>query len=1161
MVKNSLFVLLSISQSLLAAEGTPDFARDVRPILSSHCFKCHGQDEGSRKGGLRLDSREAALAAGKSGELGVVPGNSAASEIIERIFSSAEDDVMPPPSAKHPLTQAQKDILRRWVDGGAAYAEHWAFVAPKTVTPPAIKQADWPVNAIDRFVLANLEKEGLTPSPHADKLALLRRVSLDLIGLPPSEEEIATFLADDSAEAYDKLVTRLLASPHYGERWARRWMDLARYADSNGYEKDRARPMWPWRDWLIRSLNADMPYDQFTIAQLAGDMLPQATEEQVLATGFHRNTMLNEEGGIDPLEFRFHAMTDRVATTGSTWLGLTTGCAQCHTHKYDPILHTEYFQLMAFLNNTEEPTHFLTVNETAEQKANRLREADQLEARLPELWKALEDDQDYLPVLITGFVNEGKGKYELKPPNVVSLTEQPSPVETHTIHFQTEEPLISEIRIEALTQGKKGPGGTPHGNFVLTEVRLAVENNGSETPLRLSSGHSQTVQPSFDPNQALDGDSKTGWAVDTAGQDLKQDKSVVFKLEKPLPNKPGNRFTLTLEQQYGGKHVLRKIRLSVPRTSNAEAPKQRPYDAAYDAWLSMVKQTAADWTTPEPKQLKANGPQLRWEPAAACILARGDFTKEDHYELHYADVPAGTQSIRLTALPSPDLPGDGPGMTYYEGRRGAYFIGDLSLSTGKIARVITTEGSGDGMIDDNLQSGWEGAGPGKRSAAIFQLESPHPGGPLTIRFQSGRHYAASLAKFSVSFTASKDLPKVLDFPNAVELAVRQGSEPAELRRLFHEQAKELAGPLEQIRQLRLAPRGQETLVMRERPTDLPRTTHRHHRGEYLSPEETVEPGVPAFLPPLPPNTPKNRLGFAKWLMTPQHPLTARVAVNRAWAAFFGQGLVRTLGDFGFQGELPSHPELLDWLALEFSNKGWSMKELHRWIVLSATYRQSSATRPELLAKDPQNRLLARGPRFRVEAEMVRDIQLQASGLLTTKLYGPPVRPPQPASVTEAAYGDNNWVVSSGADRYRRAIYTFTKRGAPFAATNTFDAPTGEACIPRRDLSNTPLQSLTLLNDEAFVEMAQALGNVISSGPEDDTGKLQRLYHRVLTRPAKPAEATRLLALLEKTRQRLRSHELDAAAISPAGEGSAEQRAAWTVLARAVLNLDETITKS
>ncbi len=1172
---------LMLSPAGLAAEA-PDFEREVRPILASYCFKCHGQDAGTRKANLRLDVRDVALKPAKSGAVAIVPGKPDESEIIKRAFSSDPEEVMPPPSAKHPLTETQQDILKRWVAAGAVYRDHWAFVTPKAVAAPAVKNPSWPRDPIDQFILARLEAEGLHPSPEADRATLIRRVSLDLTGLPPSIEEADAFINDASPNAYEALVDRLLTSPQYGERWARRWLDLARYADTNGYEKDRQRSMWPWRDWVIRALNADMPFDQFTIEQLAGDMLPTPTEDQLVATGFHRNTMLNEEGGIDPLEFRFRAMTDRVATTGTTWLALTTGCAQCHTHKYDPIQHTEYYQLMAFLNNADEPYHYLPSGESAEQRKQKEAEADRLEASLPNLWPVSKPDENWLPIHPTSLTTASGERAKFLPDDS-ALFPSPGPEkEAITLVIDSKSPSIDQLRLEAFTDPSlpsQGPGRVAHGNFVLTEIRISAKPLDGSAPasdVKIIRADANSNQPNYPVAHAFDGNETTGWAVQEPGKNLHETKSAIFHFEKPFAHPSGTSLTITLSEQFGTNHTMGRIRFSIPRPPESNVAKQSESELrasllneSYQAWLKASRIKAAPWTAPQPAEMKTNSPTLTWQ-SDESILASGDTTKEDHYEIRYPNLPAGLTALRIEALPHPSLPDNGPGMAFYEGPRGDFFIGDLSIMAGeekwKLGASSATGGNAALMFDENLQSGWGGSGQiGQSSTAVLVFEKPWPGGDMVIKFQSGRHYSASLGHFRISFTSKPTGMEALTLSSETEklllLPKLAATQEQQLRSAFLMAAPELAETAKQIRALRTPPRGEETLVLRERPVDQPRTTHLHHRGEYLQPEQVVTAEFPAFLPALPKDMPRNRLTFAKWLVAPENPLTSRVTVNRAWAAIFGAGLSRTLGDFGFQGELPSHPELLDWLAVEFQKQGWSMKKLHRMLVLSATYRQQSQVAPELQTRDPQNRLLARGPRFRVEAEMVRDISLKASGLLSSKMFGPPVRPPQPASVTETAYGGAGWEVSPGEDRYRRALYTFTKRSAPFAAANTFDAPSGEACVARRDLSNTPLQSLTLLNDEAFVEAAQALAQKATSLPPDDNARLTYLFRRCLTRMPRDSERAKLLALLNDSRQRLAAKELIATDLSPTGDGPPEERAAWTIIARTLLNLDETITKS
>jgi hypothetical protein len=848
---------------------------------------------------------------------------------------------------------------------------------------------------VDRFVLARLEGEGLAPSPEADRYALARRVSLDLIGLPPTPEETDAFVNDPRPDAYERLVDRLLATPQYGERWARRWLDLARYADTNGYEKDRNRSIWPWRDWVIRALNADQPFDQFTIEQLAGDLLPNPTRDQLVATGFHRNTMLNEEGGIDPLEYRFHAMTDRVATTGVTWLGLTVGCAQCHTHKFDPITHREYFQMMAFLNN-----------------------ADELELDLPEAGAA------------------------------------------------------------------------------------------------------------------------------------ERQKANAEKAAKLIANLP---------QKWPG----------------AADARQQTIDDRFAEWLQRERDRTVQWIPLTPDELKANLAFLKVQPDAS-VFASGDMTKSDTYDLTFRSVPSGVTAIRLEALPDERLPRHGPGRVFYEGPAGDFFLSEITAFRGGEKVVLTqpthsfaaAKFPSEKALDGDAQSGWSiDGGQGRKHEAVFKLATPlAEAGMLSVKLLFERYYAPALGRFRISVTTdprsaeardlSDDLTALLARTDA-ELTAEQR---AQLLEQFLLDAPELAAEVKTIRELTKPSKHTTTLIFQERPAESPRATTMYRRGEFLQPADRVEPAVLTVLNPLPANAPPNRLSFARWLVSPEHPLTARVTVNRQWAALFGRGLVKTTEDFGFQGEMPSHPELLDWLAREFVAQGWSMKKLHRLLVTSATYRQSSRVTPELLARDGENVLLARGPRGRLEAEMIRDSALRAAGLLSPKMGGPGVYPPQPPGVSEVAYGSPKWNASTGEDRYRRAIYTFAKRTAPYAMFTSFDAPTGEACLARRDVSNSPLQALTMLNDIVFIEAAQALGTELAKKQGSVESRIDELFRRCLTRPPADDEYAELERFLATQKHRFEASELDAKAVAGPGEGDLNERAAWTVLARAVLNLDEAITR-
>ncbi len=1025
----ALFLVVALLQATDLVAAGPDFNRDVRPILSNRCFKCHGPDEANQEAGLRLDLREAAIAELDSGERAIVPGHADSSELVARIMSDDEDLVMPPPHTKVTLTEAEKRLLTEWVDAGAEYAPHWAFERPVKPQLPKVPKADQVKNPIDAFVLAKLEAEGLAPSPEADRATLCRRVYLDLIGLPPSPDELAAFLADNRPDAYEMLVDKLLASPRYGERWARRWLDLARYADTNGYEKDRPRTIWPYRDWVIRALNNDMPFDAFTVRQIAGDMLPDATIDDRVATGFHRNTMINEEGGIDPLEFRYLAIVDRVGTTGATWLGLTTACAQCHTHKYDPITHTDYFSLFALLNNADEPEWIIP----SEERSKRLADTRK---KIEKLWKELPD------------------------------------------HWPAAAPKATQ------RAGSAEPGAT-------------------EAP--------------------------------------KHDRAANLAMR-------------------------------------------------FATWTRDESAKAVPWKIVRPDALESSMPWLVVQDDHS-VLASGDQTKSDVYTITLPRMETAVRAIRLEVLPDKSLPAHGPGMCTYEGTPGEFFLSEFEVRVppkearieianasesfgGKAAHGKATSGA-NAAVDGVMSTGWSTNGrQGRADAAVFELAHPIAAGePIVVTLRFERHFACPLGRFRLSVTDTEGATArghSADVEAALVKApeARSSEERDSIFRGFLATAPEVSDRVKEISRLEASLReGLSTLVLEQRPADSPRKTHRHHRGEYTMPEELVTPAVPAFLPPLPDDAPADRLAFARWLVSPDNPLTSRVTVNRTWEAFFGRGLVASVADFGYQGALPSHPELLDWLAVSFSEPagagglGWSFKELHRLIVTSTTYRQDSRVTQALRETDPQNILLARGPRVRLDAEVIRDSLLAASGLLSTKMYGEGVKPPQPEGVTEVAYGSPKWNASKGEDRYRRSIYTFQKRTAPFAFTTTFDGPTGEACIPRRDISNSALQALTLLNDPMFLEIAQALGQLATKDEGDDTARLDLVALRLLSRELDADECRQFSEYLAAQRKRLATGDLDAKKLAGGGaDDAAIEPAVWTLVARAMMNLDEAIVK-
>jgi mono/diheme cytochrome c family protein len=991
-----------------AAAASVDFARDIRPIFEQRCHECHGAQK--QKSGLRLDRKSSALKPGDSGQPAIVPGHSAGSLLLAKVTSSDPDERMPPKGER--LTAEQVALLRAWIDQGATWPEsaepkHWAYVMPQRPPLPKVKNRKWPRNGIDYFVLERLEQEKLSPAPEADRATLIRRVSLDLTGLPPTVKEVDEFLADKSPEAYEKVVDRLLASPHYGERWARPWLDLARYADTQGYEKDNRRAMWPYRDWVIRALNRNLPFDQFTIEQLAGDLLPDATPEQRVATGFHRNTMTNTEGGTDNEEFRYEAVVDRVNTTFSVWLATTFACAQCHNHKYDPFTTVEYYRVLAFLNNTEDADYdderptmkvfgpgqraklesLRAAQKAAEQKLNEAAAQPEFTRALAAWeqrasaaaqvkWETL-DPVEFKSAAGTPLTKAGDGA-------LLSGGETPA-TDTFTVTTKTALRGVTAFRLEALPDNSlpgKGPGRSESGNIVLSEFKLSA--NGR--PVALTSARADFAQDGFPVAAALDGKDETGWAW--APQSGKRHYAV-FVAAPPVGDGAETTLTFRLEHQAAKipKHVLGKFRLSAT--------------------------TATAVNEPEPPE--------------------------------------------------------------------------------EIRKILAAE-------------------PDKRDAK--QREN------LADHFKS----------------LDPALKPLLDAVAA---------------------AKKAADDFEKTIPI--------TSVMAE--LEKPRETRRHVRGAYLSTAEVVTPGTPETLPPFPPGVPTNRLGFARWLVSTNNPLTARVTVNRFWEEYFGTGIVETSQDFGTQGEPPSHPKLLDWLATEFLRLNWDMKAMHKTIVMAATYRQSSRVGPELLARDPFNRLLARGPRVRLEAEMVRDQALAVSGLLSPKLGGPSVMPPQPDGLWMVVYSGDKWETSQGDDKYRRGLYTFWRRSMPHPAMTTFDAPTREFCVIKRPRSNTPLQALVLLNDPAYLECAQALARRLMS--EAKGGAAERVRHGFrlcLARAAKPAEAQRLVALYEQELARFKQDPQAAARLAacPAGNAPADcdvaELAAWTVVANVLLNLDEVVTK-
>ena len=1018
-----------------ALQQAVEFAARIEPLFAAYCVQCHGPD--TQQNGLRLDSWTSVLKGGANGQV-IVPGHSSSSRLVRRLLGLDKPQM---PYGAPPLSEAEIALIRHWIDAGAQGSDaalsptvqvspasahkvhkHWAYIKPERPEVPEVKSAAWCRNPIDNFVLARLEQEGLVPSAEADKETLIRRLSLDLIGLPPTVEEVDAFLSDKSPNAYEKVVDRLLASPHYGERWARPWLDLARYADTNGYEKDDRRTAWEYRAWVINALNEDMSFREFTIDQIAGDMLPSPTTDQLIATGFHRNTMLNQEGGVDHEEYRWYSLVDRVNTTAEVWLGVTLGCAQCHNHKFDPFTNQDYYRFLAFFDNEE--------------------------------YKDL---------------NLGQGEGWVEEPQV----ELPTPQQAAK---------SKELRAEA--------------------AKL------------------QTV-------------------LDTSTPEL---------------------------------------------------------DAAQAQWEREVKAAEASWSVLSPSRFSSTGGATLRLLADQSLLASGKNPETDTYILEAQTDRVGITGIRLEVMRDPSLPAGGPGRD----SDGNFFLSEVEVEAApvdhstalqkvKFKDAVADESQGGyevkNLVNDKPQpKGWAidllGADAPPVRHAILIPEKPlgFPGGTLlTIRLKHQMaHSARNLGRFRLAVTNLADsgisasvparLRPVMDSP----VAQRAEQPKSELAAVYRSRAPMLQPTRDRLKELnqQIGKLGIATaLIMRERQSYERPYTFMHVRGSFTSLGDKVYAAVPASLSPLPADQMPNRLGLAHWLVSEDNPLTARVTVNRFWEALFGRGIVETSEDFGTQGTPPTHPELLDWLATEFMRQDWSPKKMLRLMVTSATYRQASRVTPELQERDPYNMLLARGPRFRVEAETVRDLALAASGLLSPKIGGPPVFPYQPEGIWDRPYNDDKWVISEGEDRYRRALYTFIRRTSPYPSWTTFDAPSREFCTVRRVRTNTPLQALTTLNDPAFFEAAQALGRrmMTDAGP-NPAARATYGFRRCLARHPTAPELDRLVAFYNQQLERFRSDEKAAKELIKGYEIPAEdplrwaEQAAWTMVANVLLNLDEMITK-
>lgn len=1013
----------SLSRDLFS-DDLLQFNRDIRPILSNNCFECHGFDPNKREAGLRLDTANGAIAELDSGDgRAIVPGRPNESKLISRILSHDSDEQMPPEdSGKSKLTPKEIKTLQTWILQGAKYERHWSFVAPKSSPQPKVRNTKWARNKIDYFVLERLEKESLDPSPAADRRTLIRRVALDVTGLPPTPSEIKRYLDDDASDAYQRMVDRYLSSPRYGEHLARYWLDLARYADTSGYQYDRERTMWVWRDWVINAYNQNMPFNQFTIEQLAGDLLPDAQPQQILATGFNRNHPITIEGGVIDEEYRTEYVMDRVITTSTVWMGLTTGCARCHDHKFDPISQKEFYSLFAFFNQVPErglngftPNQKIASPLAELQSAESLAEIEKVKQKLVELKKFIANPNDFeFQKWTTSIANlktrgwdvlsptqmssSGGSKLEKQADHSIVAGGANPTKDIYEVSAETNQTEITAIRLQCLTHPSLpggGPGRHSNSNFVLSEFELvaqSVVDPQKKQTVRFSKATADYSQNDYHIANTIDGKvaNNNGWAVD--GPTRKQPATALFYAAKPFGFQGGTRLRFRLRHEATfATHGIGRLRLS--------------------------------------------------------------FTVDDPASIESGGIPA---SIRRIAAK---------------------------------AKEIRTPAEI------------------KQLAAFYQ-------------------------------TVLDSRKKSLEVELAQVIAANTTAYPA-------------------------------TMVMQELPK--PRTTHLLKLGQYDRKGEVVLAGVPQVLLPMSETAPANRLGLARWLTDPKHPLTARVAVNRHWQRLFGTGLVKTAEDFGMQGEWPSHPELLDSLAVHFSSSGWNVKALQRLILNSATYRQSAKVSTMLLEKDPENRLLARGPRFRLDAEQIRDQALAVSGLLVEKLGGPSVYPYQPAGLwlelnNRPGYS-RAYAASKGNGLYRRSMYTFWKRTVLSPMLTTFDAPGREFCTVRRSKTNTPLQALLLLQGKQYVEASRNLAERILTGggnsfesrirfgfelatarmiTEKESAIFARVYHERLAYFQKNVSAAESLLKIGASPSNI---QLDIS-----------EHAAWTEVARLILNLDETVTK-
>ena len=1170
---------LTVVATPALADQAIQFNRDIRPLISDKCFACHGPDEKARKKGLRLDLKEGLFGATQAGMTVVSPGNPQASELLNRITHPDADKRMPPADSNRDLTAGDIAKITAWIEQGAPWQGHWAFEAPKMPEIPAVSNEAWCRNAIDHFILRKLDDAGLAPAPEARGETLLRRVSLDLTGLPPTPAEIQAFLADTGENAYETVVDRLLASPHFGERMAFPWLDAARYADTNGYQRDTKRFMWPWRDWVIQAFNDNMPFDEFTIEQLAGDLLPGASLSQKIATGFNRNHRINGEGGIIPEEYAVEYVVDRVDTTSTTWMGLTMGCARCHDHKFDPFTQKEFYELYAFFDQVPEEGKgrergndkpFIAVPTPQEKE-----KMAALDGQIADLKKALAAPDERLDPLQQAWEDGLDAKYaslawsEFGPlttatRNGAILTVDPDQIfraagpnpdqEVYEIRFEASGPVQS-FKLDVFTDPslpETGPGRSPNGNLVISEFEVERAPAGApdqteRIPVADAFADYAQERDEYQINFAIDGNDATGWA--TGSPERREDRTAIFVLDGAPAIQAGDWVTVRIKQvSEFSQHAMGRFKLAQSASAAVRAW-ARP---AFGTWRHIGpfslpndedgKLAGAVFPPEEGVDLEAtyeNG-TLRWEEkpewvdGAVYQLGRSDKAAQYLYRTMHVDFP---QKITL------------------------------SLGSNDAIKVWL-----DGRVVWLYNEG--------RSAAPDQdrVELVVPEGDHELLLKVVNFGGATSFYFNILEDHGKALLATLK-TLATPAGQRSDAARQRLRIQFRSQDPEWLASNTELTELQQQRQELDrtvttTMVMEEMAEK--RDTYLLKRGVYNNPDTTEKlfPSVPARLGEMDESLPKNRLGLAKWLVDPKNPLTARVRVNLYWQMYFGRGLVKTSEDFGTQGAAPSHPGLLDWLALHFIESGWDVKAMQKAIVMSATYRQSSVLAEDHRQKDPENILLGRAPRFRLPAEMIRDQALTVSGLLNPKIGGPSVYPYQPEGMWSSLtfqnsdeFDTNFYREDKGGNLYRRGLYTYWKRTIAPPRMQIFDAADRERCSLHKPPTNTPMQALALLNDTTFVEAARHLAErMINEGGERSADRIRYGYELALAHLPSTEQQQILLGGLSDYQNHFGNRLEDAAALLGVGESDRDETipdaelAAYTAVASIMLNLDEIITR-